>query len=79
MSMLLQRFRLRVSSTWIVVVGFAMTLLLSNPWVTEAEMAAADSTLTPNLEQAIEQYIRTHPEVIEQSLQALEAKREGEE
>jgi protein-disulfide isomerase len=31
------------------------------------------------LDQAIEQYIRTHPEVIEQSLQALEAKRQEEE
>jgi len=30
-------------------------------------------------DQAIEQYIRAHPEVIEQSLQALEAKREAEE
>jgi len=31
------------------------------------------------LDKAIEQYIRAHPEVIEQSLQALEAKRETEE
>ena len=31
------------------------------------------------LDNVIEQYIRTHPEVIEQSLQALEAKREAEE
>lgn len=31
------------------------------------------------LDQAIEQYIRAHPEVIEQSLQALETKRETEE
>jgi len=30
-------------------------------------------------DQMIEQYIRTHPEVIEQSLQALDAKREAEE
>jgi len=32
-----------------------------------------------NLDTAIEQYIRSHPEVIEQSLQALETKREAEE
>ncbi len=32
-----------------------------------------------SLEQLIEQYIRTHPEVIEQSLQALENKRAAEE
>lgn len=31
------------------------------------------------IDNAIEQYIRTHPEVIEQSLQALEVKRQGEE
>lgn len=44
-----------------------------------------DSTTTSSaageqpLDTAIEQYIRSHPEVIEQSLQALEAKREAEE
>lgn len=44
-----------------------------------------DSTTSPSpatqppLDKAIEQYIRSHPEVIEQSLQALEAKREAEE
>ena len=79
MSVLMQRDRYRVSSIGVVVSGFAMTLLLSNPWVTEAEPPAGDSTLTADLEQAIEQYIRTHPEVIEQSLQALETKREAEE
>jgi len=31
------------------------------------------------MDKAIEQYIRSHPEVIEQSLQALETKREAEE
>ena len=31
------------------------------------------------VEKAIENYIRSHPEVIEQTLQALEAKRQGEE
>lgn len=43
----------------------------------------ADPTDSPRsdtaLEQIIEQYIRTHPEVIEQSLQALENKRTAEE
>ncbi|MFO0765396.1 MAG: thioredoxin domain-containing protein [Nitrospiraceae bacterium] len=38
-----------------------------------------DAATKQSLEQAIEQYIRTHPEVIEQSLQALEARREAEE
>lgn len=32
-----------------------------------------------NIDSAIERYIQSHPEVIEQSLQALEAKREAEE
>lgn len=71
--------RIRVSSIGGLFLGLAMALFLSDPWVTEAEMAAGDSKLTPDLEQAIEQYIRTHPEVIEQSLQALETKREAEE
>lgn len=31
------------------------------------------------IEQVVEQYIRSHPEVVEQSLQALEAKRDTEE
>ena len=48
----------------------------SNVW---AEPTVTDSKLTPELERAIEQYIRSHPEVIEQSLQALETKREAEE
>ena len=33
----------------------------------------------PAMDQAIEQYIRSHPEVIEQSLQSLESKRERNE
>lgn len=45
---------------------------------------APDSKTTPALSQevsdaAIERYIRTHPEVILQSLQAMEAKREAEQ
>lgn len=33
----------------------------------------------PALDRAIEQYIRSHPEVIEQALQSLEATRQEEE
>lgn len=55
-------------------------LLLSTPLLSLGQSVPPQETvLTPNLEQTIEQYIRTHPEVIEQSLQALEAKREAEE
>jgi protein-disulfide isomerase len=39
----------------------------------------ADPALQQTIEKVVDQYIRTHPEVIEQSLQALEAKREAEE
>jgi protein-disulfide isomerase len=40
---------------------------------------AGDPNSNQSMDKAIEQYIRSHPEVIEQSLQALEAKREAEE
>jgi protein-disulfide isomerase len=61
------------------VAGCAAIVLLSNPFMIWAESTVSDAKLTPELERAIEQYIRSHPEVIEQSLQALEAKRETEE
>ena len=41
--------------------------------------ADLDPVVTESMERVIEQYLRTHPEVIEQSLQALEARREAEE
>lgn len=44
-----------------------------------ASESKATSTVSQNVDEAaIERYIRTHPEVIEQSLQALEVKREAE-
>jgi protein-disulfide isomerase len=58
--------------------GFAFAMLTST-LVVWAEPTTSDSKRTSELDRAIEQYIRTHPEVIEQSLQALEAKREAEE
>ncbi len=67
-----QSFGFRVSC-------FATALLVVSPLATWGERSAGESKLTPELERAIEQYIRSHPEVIEQSLQALEAKREAEE
>lgn len=48
----------------------------SNAW---PGTPAGDTVAEPALEQMIERYIRTHPEVIEQSLQALENRRAGEE
>ena len=47
-------------------------IFLLSPSTVWAEPTVTDSKLTPELERAIEQYIRSHPEVIEQSLQALE-------
>ncbi|MGH2362531.1 MAG: DsbA family protein [bacterium] len=50
-----------------------------------ASPSFAESTGSPDpawqqaIEQVVEQYIRSHPEVVEQSLQALETKREAEE
>lgn len=65
-----QRFKLHVA-------GYLAASLLISPFVAWAEPTSPIDPAT--LDQAIEQYIRTHPEVIEQSLQALEAKREAEE
>lgn len=45
----------------------------------QADETSINPATKQSLEQLIEQYIRTHPEIIEQSLQALEAKRELEE
>jgi protein-disulfide isomerase len=51
-------------------------------WLLPAAPSFAESPILSDpasLEKAIEQYIRTHPEVIEQSLQALETKRQEDE
>ena len=54
-------------------------MLLGAPRSFAEPTTPADPASNQALEQAIERYIRSHPEVIEQSLQALEAKREAEE
>jgi len=59
---------------------FLLVLLLPAPPPAFAEPPTLpDPALQQTIDNAIEQYIRSHPEVIEQSLQALEAKREAEE
>jgi protein-disulfide isomerase len=63
-------FRVSRFVTVMLCAGFTMSF---------AGSPANEANLPPGLEKAFEQYIRTHPEVIEQSLQALEAKREAEE
>ena len=52
------------------------SLLVTIPLVATAGEGIFDPANRQAMEQLIEQYIQTHPEVIEQSLQALEAKRE---
>jgi protein-disulfide isomerase len=54
-------------------------MLLAAPLSFAESIAPADPALKQAVEQMVEQYIRAHPEVIEQSLQALEAKRQEEE
>jgi protein-disulfide isomerase len=49
------------------------------PLHVNAGETALEPAMRQSMEQLIEQYIKTHPEVIEQSLQALEAKREADE
>jgi len=62
----------RVSIAIIVCFVFVASSFAETPMPT-------DPAWQQNVDKAIEQYIRSHPEVIEQSLQALEAKREAEE
>ncbi|HJT21150.1 MAG TPA: DsbA family protein [Nitrospira sp.] len=69
-----------VSFKEIVLAMSATAMLLVTPQVSFAEsVAQSDSAPPHDLDAAIERYIRTHPEVIEQSLHALEVKREAEE
>lgn len=51
------------------------------PVMTDAEPppTPSDSAFQQAVETVVEQYLRAHPEVIEQTLQALQAKREAEE
>jgi protein-disulfide isomerase len=61
-----------------VVLLFSVTVLV----VGQTQPVRAESPsvpVQPALDQAIEQYIRSHPEIIEQSLQSLEVKRQRDE
>ncbi len=58
---------------------FVATLFFSVSCTATADGPPMNPAIKHSIDQLIEQYIRTHPEVIEQSLQALEAKREAEE
>jgi len=59
---------------------FLALTLLTPPSISFAEpIPPTDPLARQAMEQMIEQYIRTHPEVIEQSLQALETRRQEDE
>ncbi|MBX3334110.1 MAG: DsbA family protein [Nitrospira sp.] len=55
-----------------------LVMFVSGCATMEAETKSVSATSQDATDAAIERYIRTHPEVIEQSLQALEVKREAE-
>lgn len=68
------RIHFALPSRVLVILGMALS-----GCATTANESKAPSALSQDVfDTAIERYIRTHPEVIEQSLQALEAKREAE-
>ncbi|MDO8356981.1 MAG: DsbA family protein [Nitrospirota bacterium] len=69
-------FPLRGSASTVCV--FTVMLLGASRSFAEPT-TSADPASNQALEQVIEQYIRTHPEVIEQSLQALDTKRQEDE
>ena len=69
--------RMRTQICGLVVTGILGFL----PVLTNAEPppSPSDPAFQRAVEQVVEQYLRSHPEVIEQTLQALQAKRQAEE
>ncbi|MDF0667268.1 MAG: DsbA family protein [Nitrospira sp.] len=53
--------------------------LVSSPTFGQSTAPAADPAWRQSVEQVIESYIRSHPEMIQQTLQALDAKRQEKE
>ncbi len=60
------------------VLLFSMAVLAVGP-IRSAWAESPSVPAQPALDQAIEQYIRSHPEVIEQAIQSLEVKRQRDE
>jgi len=56
-----------------------VAVLVANACAARGGEPIRDAAAAQSMDQIIEQYIRTHPEVIEQSLQALEIKRQAQE
>jgi protein-disulfide isomerase len=65
-------------STCFILAVAAIVVQAAPPAFAEAT-TPADQALQHTIENVVEQYIRAHPEVIEQALQALEVKRQEEE
>ena len=63
---------------WLSVFGI-VTLFVSGCSTTAKNTTSASTLSSEPTDAAIERYIRAHPEVIEQSLQAMEAKREADQ
>ena len=63
---------------WLSVFGI-VTFFVSGCSTTAKNTTSAATLSSEPTDAAIERYIRAHPEVIEQSLQAMEAKREAEQ
>lgn len=65
---------------WHLVVSFAVLInVAAPPALAEPATTPSDPAWQQAVEKVVEGYIRSHPEVIEQTLQALEAKRQAGE
>ena len=69
--------RAMVKIALVILVSYAG--LLSSPAFGQSTTPTTDPVWRQSVEQVIESYIRSHPEVVEQALQALEVKRQEEE
>jgi protein-disulfide isomerase len=67
-------------SIWHLVVSFTVLITVAAPLaLAEPGTTPSDPAWQQAVEKVVEGYIRSHPEVIEQTLQALEARRQAEE
>src|SRR5690348_3299324 len=69
-----RRHHVQVESALLLV-----AVLVANACAARGGEPIRDAAAAQSMDQIIEQYIRTHPEVIEQSLQTLEIKRQAQE
>lgn len=74
----MDRYSVRKCMSYFLQVLVALPMLVTGCSTATNETKSAPVQFQEPTDAAIERYIRAHPEVIEQSLQALEAKREAE-